>query len=372
MGLLEKVERYLARQKENKQRPLVRLSSPSLYRRAEELFRRDKLVSEFNSRGDGYSYFVMGNDPFKNAKDFEKIHIDLYRGHSKQPPMLNLVNFHVNRLGIDKNSEGYKALWLLSKRAGQTTFTAPGYHNEIHFKDVVAVTGNLLDKHQKAGFVKLTKQDMIITMASAIGHDLDHRGYSNPVDNKTFNEEESFRVMLPYLRAANMSENDIEKVHTILIATSPNGGNQYVKALAQAKREGRVVTHKELDPDNNFPQLKKLINNKKLLQMAAIVTDADLYASSGAGLKSHRAMNEALTKEAKQTGVKMDFNTNASSLFFFSKIVGEDGYASEIARKIANPSFKQIFNEIKDRVANENAATIDVAKKQVNGITKQI
>jgi len=313
------------------------------------------------------TFFIATDNPFENAERFTKIHVNRYRS-GMAPSISNLVDFYADRLGI-KSFYEYRAVNTLARRADVFVVKEPAYHGKYHFLDVVAATANFLEQHQKAamngeeGFEPLTKKDMLLTLFTAIGHDLDHEGLSNPKSDKVFNEETSFQVMLPYMRAANFSSTDMAIVHAMQIATSPNGPNQYVKALTKANREGYITSHAELQGKDDFYQLEILSGDKKLAQMAAIVVDADLYGSSGAGYKAHFNANVELNKEAKAAGVNIDYSTLESSNFFLSNVVGTDGYASNVARKIAGGSLEALRNTIRIGLTTSNLHT----EKLVNG-----
>ncbi|MCE9508347.1 MAG: hypothetical protein K8R48_08585, partial [Alphaproteobacteria bacterium] len=118
-----------------------------------------------------------------------------------------------------------------------------------------------------------------------------------------------------------------------------------------AQREGRPVVFGQLKDAGKFPDLKALAGDAKLTQMAAIVSDADLYASSGAGLKSNMVMSELLTRENRKHGGTADFTNDNARLFFLDSIVGKEGFASAPGRAAANDNLESLRAETARRIA---------------------
>lgn len=331
------------------------------------------LDTQFDARGG--IFFETGSDAFQTAEKFTQVHIDEYRSNGR-PSLPALAAHHAEKLGIDTGTPEYKAILLVAARAEVEQAVMPDYHNQFHYTDVAAMTANLLEKNNemvKAGDPRgtpLTKQEQAITLLTAIGHDIDHAGKSNPPDDPLYNEKKSFKAMEPLMREAGLTEQQIKDVHTILMTTSPNGPHAVLKSLAKADREGEPTTLeaiKQADIERkkkpgvatqstikplDFPVLKDLEGNAKLTQMAAMVSDADLYASGGAGMKSSMVMSAALTEEGKKfMGSPLDFTTDGSRKFFLDGIVGTDGYASQAGREVINAQFEALRAETNQRLA---------------------
>jgi hypothetical protein len=299
----------------------------------------------------GGIFFHTGSDAFETAKRFTEIHVNQYR-ETGRPSLPALAVHHAETLGIDKNSPEYKAMILVAVRAEMKVASLPDYHNQHHFTDVAAMTANLLAKNDemaKTGAAPaLSKQEIALTFVAAIGHDLDHEGKGNPPDNPLLNEQKSFELMAPLLEEAGLSQGDISKVHTILMTTSPNGPHSILKAVAQAQREGNTVDFSSIKGADKFPDLKGLLSNPKLTQMAAIVSDSDLYASSGAGEEASVMMSGKLSNETQ-----MDFRGEEKRKGFFDFIVGKEGFASHAGREVANESYKALYKETEKRIATK-------------------
>ncbi|MCE9507679.1 MAG: 3',5'-cyclic nucleotide phosphodiesterase, partial [Alphaproteobacteria bacterium] len=296
----------------------------------------------FHKRGD--IFFHSGGTAFETAQRFTQIHVDFYR-QAGRPSLPMLAVYHAEKLGLDKNSPEYRAMILVAVRAEMQAEPAPDYHNRFHFTDVAAVTANLLEQNNQitaAGAVQLTKEEQALAFVAAIGHDLDHDGSSNPANDPLLNENKSFVLMAPLLREAGLSQADIARIHIILMTTSPNGPHTILKAIAHAQREGRAAAFDHLKDAAKFPDLKALAGDAKLTQMAAIVSDADLYASSGAGPKSNKVMSELLTRENRKHGGTADFTNDNARLFCLDSIVGKEGFASAPGRAAANDNLESL------------------------------
>ncbi len=318
-------------------------------------------------------FFHAGSNAFETAQKFTEIHVEEYRNNGR-PSLPALAAHHAEQLGIDPKSAEYKAIVMVAARAEVEAAVSPDYHNQFHYTDVAAMTANLLEKNNAmVAFgdprgIPLTKAEQAITLMTAIGHDIDHEGKSNPPNDPLFNEKKSFAAMEPLMREAGLTQQQIDNVQTILMTTSPNGPHAILKSLAKGDREGTPETLegiKQADFEFKskmgtetakimplyFEELKGLEGNAKLTQMAAMVSDADLYASGGAGLASNAVMSAALTNEGKKfMGSNMDFNSDGSRKFFLDFIVGKDGFASNAGREVINDQFKAMRAETEARL----------------------
>ncbi len=338
------------------------------------------LDRKFEERGG--IFFETGSNAFDTAAKFTALHIEEYR-HNGRPSLPTLATHHAEKLGIDAGSPEYKAMMLVAARAEIEAAVTPDYHNKFHYTDVAAMTANLLAKNNEfvangdPRGIPLTKQEQAITLMTAIGHDIDHMGKSNPPDDPLYNEKQSFKAMEPLMKEAGLSEQQMKDVHTILMTTSPNGPHAILKSLAKGDRDGQPATldgimeadiegkkKMGIDPATikplDFPVLKGLEGNPKLTQMAAMLSDADLYASGGAGMDSNLVMSTALTAEGKKfMNSPLDFTTDGSRKFFLDGIVGKEGYASNAGREVINAQFEAMRAETDQRLAAAKAAAAE-------------
>jgi hypothetical protein len=311
---------------------------------AETLKEIEALDSRFSAAGG--AFFHLGKDAFATAEAFTRIHIRQYRSAGSRPSLPLLAAHHAARLDIDKDSDVCKALMAVAIRAETKEDVTPEYHNRFHFIDVAAMTANLLE--QSAG---LSTHEKALAFIAALGHDIGHQGRINPPDDLVRNEERSFRLIEPLLREAGLSAEDIGKIRIILLATSPDGPHSVMRAAVRARRDGQPVSS-TVDPQGRFPALKKaLTQDGKLLEMAAIVCDSDIYASSGAGLESSKLMSSLLTAEQKRENKTLDLTSDKARKFFLDNVIGRDGYASAAGRAAANDSFLALLQETEQRIA---------------------
>jgi hypothetical protein len=349
-----------------------------------------ELDRSFQERGG--VFFHSGSNAFETAERFTQIHVEQYR-ETGRPSLPALAVHHAEALGLDKGSAEYKAMLMVAVRAEMETSVKPDYHSKNHYLDVAAMTANLLEKNNdmvaQGKGIAMTKQDQALAFIAAIGHDLDHEGKSNPSTDPLFNEKKSFAIMEPLLKDAGLSPQQIADARTILMTTSPNGPHAMLKTMAKGIRDGEPITIEgiqELDRAFNeklgktagnlglqqldfSEDLGRLNNNPKLIQMAAMVSDADLYASGGAGMKANEVMSRLLTDEgAKYNNSKLDFTTDGSRKFFLDGIVGQEGFASDAGRETANEMFKAMRTETEQRLAAAaEAKKAAAAKKNDDG-----
>lgn len=334
-----------------KEKPRVLGDDPRLTETLVDMLALDRYFEETGGR-----FFHTGSDAFETARKFTEIHIEHYR-QTGRPSLAALAVHHAEQMGLDKGSAAYKALIMVAVRAEMKTAVTPDYHSKSHYMDVAAMTANLLEKNNEmlkahaAGAVPLTQHEQALVFIAAIGHDIDHEGRSNPSDDLLFNEQKSFHLMEPLLLEAGLPEADISKIYTILMSTSPDGPHAVMKAVARAQRTGSAIDFATIDPANKFPALRVLAHDSRLTQMAAIVSDSDLYASSGAGAESNRLMSNLLTEERKKEDASIDLTTDAARKFFLDNVVGKDGYASNAGRAVAGDALEALRRETEKRLS---------------------
>lgn len=224
------------------------------------------------------------------------------------------------------------------------------YHCTDHTGHVAEVAGYLAEKnnvlaaHGKAN-VKFTRAERMMIVLAAFGHDVDHPGTGNPNDNLYFNEDASFAVIAPLMREAGMSQKDMDKIQLLLRTTSPNGPHGYLKKALDAKHDKKVVLHLELDSLNSMPELKPLLTNGHLLEMAAILSDADLFPSAGAGLETNREMSRRLSAETE-----LDFMTDKARSSFIKFIVG-GRFASTAGSDVSGDALAEMLDYTEKAIA---------------------
>jgi hypothetical protein len=98
-----------------------------------------------------------------------------------------------------------------------------------------------------------------------------------------------------------------------------------------------------------------LAQDLRLTQMAAIVSDSDFYASSGAGMEASMVTRRLLMEEMHKAGSNVNFSSCVVHKYFMDNIVGKDGYASAAGRAAANESFQALRAEIDEQVREQQS-----------------
>lgn len=240
-----------------------------------------------------------------------------------------------------------RALMLVGLRAEYIRGQAPtravrgqanSFHNTLHTAYVTLIAGYLAQSADGA----LDLSDRLTLVLAALAHDVDHQGRGNPHDQPMANEQAAFAVIRPALVGCDVTRGRVRDILLMLRTTSPNGPHAYLKAIAGAARGGQ--TGAPIDPEARFTDLDVMLGDPRLVEMAAMLSDADLYASAGAGLEANKVMSLRLTRELRDNGVDMDFTSDAARLGFLDNIVGADGFCSRAGRDLFNGFFQDLKN----------------------------
>ncbi len=192
------------------------------------------------------------------------------------------------------------------------------FHNTLHTASLPLVSMQFIreyDKLAKTGQVPaFTLADKMEILLSGFGHDIDHDGRPNPADQPFFNEERSCNRILPILDACGVPDKHRSSIVATILATSPNGGLQFLKDIGHAMADGKEPHVEDLDPEGKYPVLHSLLNHPLNAFKAMIVEDSDLYGSIAAGDKAWRIMSKRLTEEQKSIGMDVDYTTQQSRM----------------------------------------------------------
>jgi hypothetical protein len=145
---------------------------------------------------------------------------------------------------------------------------------------------------------------------------------------------------MPIMRGAGMSARDIKRVETMILTTSPNGPHAYMKEVAYAHSHRYLFRHNR---EKGHEELAHLDADRELVQMAAILSDADLFASAGTGIDGNRLMGRRLTTECRRAGLAVDFTTAAACQGFLRHVVGMNGFSSQAAIAGFNRRFRELI-----------------------------
>ena len=187
------------------------------------------------------------------------------------------------------------------------------YHNAGHLREVTVNMANLaaLNATRHAG-VLLDKDDLILALALAVSHDLDHDGATNDVpvrdaagdpivdaDGKTVMsnvpfllEDKSIAAIIVAGKRAGVSEADLRRMRAVILITDPNTGYRILDAaLNQHCEHGARAQLFSLRPE------LELLNQPATLRLAAMLRDADLLGSCGTSAAENDRETARLERE---------------------------------------------------------------------------
>ena len=238
------------------------------------------------------------------------------------------------------------------------------YHNAVHtghvalMANILSEKNNLMAADGQAAFA-LTDEERVLVLLAAFAHDIDHGGGGNPKDDIYHFEEQTYNVVQPLMAACGVSEAHQEQMHMILRTTSPQGPQTFLKQAAKIYQNGDTPTADAVDPDGEFPELHAMLDDPRLVQMCAIISDADLFASAGAGKDANYVQSIKLSREMKEAaGQDIDFTTDQAFKGFANFVVG-DGFASYAGQALGNDRFYDLLTQAERNI--ERAAAQDAA-----------
>ena len=186
------------------------------------------------------------------------------------------------------------------------------YHNQAHTAHVAILSAYLACQQKQ---IVLDTHECALLLIAAFAHDVDHPGQGNPPHNPFLNEKNSVQGIMNLLQ--ELSADDQQKIETMILATSPNEPHQDLKKILSTRQ-------------TRFKELGLLTGDRRLFEMTAILSDADIMLSSGMGEAVQAEMSRRFSDETyASSGKRIDFNSASSRWSFFEKIVGFDGYLSQ-------------------------------------------
>lgn len=198
------------------------------------------------------------------------------------------------------------------------------FHNAMHTAHVMMMAAYFA---KQAG---VEDDDYLMLVLAAVGHDQFHPGTTNPVDDIFKNERHSMNGVKELLEERIFPSNIILDLEAIIHSTSPNGPHDFVKGAV----DNPVVESQ-----------KRLMNNPRLMQMAQILCDADIFVSAGVDVRAVIMASNKLNAEYAKAGIDIDFNNPEVRMYFLDHIVGKSGFCSQIVRELANDNFFEIRNQ---------------------------
>lgn len=295
----------------------------------------------------------------------DKIADTFTKWRDEQAPSVTAVLLDAaDKMGIDTEEPAFQAALMTSVAA--EVALQNDYHDNSHFREVVtasvrlAVTNNELAANGEPGVELLDSGDLAKTVLAAAGHDLNHDGNNNSPGGEHTQyllEQQSMDSMQPYMDAAGMDAQDMEDVRTIIRVTdvsAPQGGtspHNHLKNAAKSVREGNPV-----DADALPAELQGL-QDPKVMQMASIMSDADLTPSAGTNYDFNQRMTVAMNGEAP--AIKPG---PATTEFFCGVIVGGE-FTSAAGRTHMQSSLSGMMETAKDlrqKMEADMKAAVDV------------
>ena len=279
-----------------------------------------------------------------------------------RPSLPALATNWIDILGIDQSQPLVKLLKLVATRSemvhglppagAKPANDEPAYHNRIHTMQVFQVACYLLQAQKELAqstsasdpvlAVHLSQEEMLKVLIAAMAHDLDHPGRGNPVDPQTgttmlfFNEDASVAAIYPLIMAVSDTIEDAEMLYSdieeYIRYTDPSTPHHDLVDQIATLRNGQTVS---------LPDYAEH-SDAAFLAGAAILMDADMFFSCGAGEEGSRLNSKKLTIEVQASGLSVDFTNAAASKSFFDNIMG-DGFLSGPARILFNPLISFFF-----------------------------
>ncbi len=211
------------------------------------------------------------------------------------------------------------------------------YHDNQHFREVVASTMRLVATHNqlaKQESDKIGNKDLFKILIAAIGHDLNHDGSINYINGKHTPyrlEKIAIDTMIPILKESKIEQEYIDDIGTMILITDASSQHGFKSAHEYLRYIVENIDNKDFNPENIPVELRSLTTDRNLLQHAAILSDADLTPSAATTYKFNQKMTKLMHKEVPE--IKVGPKTTRS---FFKTVLG--GKFSSIAGNIHSSS----------------------------------
>lgn len=253
---------------------------------------------------------------------------DLFHAWRADPVSIqSLAVFAARKSGLDMADKKMTAL-LLVACAADVPNNNP-FHGNHHFREVTASMARLC-----AVSGTLTKDEIFDCLIAAAAHDLDHDGKGNgPVQWRL--EQKAIDAAKVLMTAAGMGETEQARIDAMIRVTDVSGNpspHHIMQDLARGKDTAVPVEMAALKAD------------KKLLQMAAMMSDADLTPSSG----TTRPFNDIVSGLLQQEN-PMIVPGHANLRFFFNVIMG-GGFSSDVGKSLSQKDFNNVLKTAEEPV----------------------
>ena len=257
----------------------------------------DKTIEKIDALDDCFQsargkYFHLGGSPAGASQNFAATQLK-YRVTGVRPSLPGQVAHYLDQIALSREDPYYRAALLVAARAEVEHVSCPEYHNAYHFSDVIAATIEFLKKNNALatqdipGAIKLSRQELVVGIMAAAGHDVGHPGGKNSLPGEATApdpfrlERQSFSIIEPLLQAARIPHESIARVKVAILTTSrdPRGPGKLLK---------------EIDgPLAEDPALRVISQN---------LICADVAQSCMFGLRSNEIATQALEAEWQNRG----------------------------------------------------------------------
>lgn len=179
-----------------------------------------------------------------------------------------LCEYYLNLIQMDKKDKLYKVILTAADQTQK--WQGYGYHGVKHHVEVICSMITIL---QFSKFKEpLSTHDLSLLLLACVVHDLEYVPPGNKGTN-FFLEEKAANILNQMMINYKINSNDRTKACVLVLATE----SKYRFSVLEKLSDG-------MGTDENYTktipsQLKPLISDYKLLQMACVISDADLLCS---------------------------------------------------------------------------------------------
>lgn len=214
------------------------------------------------------------------------------------------------------------------------------FHNNHHFREVVTMVICFCAHHNQLwdDSRALSKEDILLLITAAAIHDFAHDGNGNIIDGhhtpsrleiKAVNEAE------PFLRAAGLSERELEIIRALVLVTDVSSGANGQSPSNLLRAIYRAHTGEGEMPDIKGP-LSVLAKDRKTAMMGLIMGEADISPSTGLCYDFSQRLTVLVAAESSV------LQPSANTLYGFMKHICHGNYMSPVARYLMTENFTAI------------------------------
>lgn len=254
---------------------------------------------------------------------------------TETPPRIpSLLMLAADHFGIDRESPAFQTA-LLAGIAAETPHPNP-YHSPYHFREVVAAMMRLCHVHNATHDEKMTPNDIALCLATAAAHDLKHDGGTNLRDGvriPAFLELRAIEALKPLAKVCGLSDRDIDDMATLIHVTDISGADSLRAGLR------KIMSGQ---PEAVFPvEFARLAADKRLQNMAAMMSDADLTPSLATTHAFNRGTAQLLYKENPAIAVA---SFDKGLIFFIETVIGGT-FVSDSGKTVGNQAMGAILHK---------------------------